>query len=374
MLLINRGGNDMTFALNNLDRTLDYDLMFEDEVVLRFNLKKTYKDINIINDELLPFEMQGLRFPLADFKSWLIQRVLPYNRRGVDKLYETLNKPKTSEGAIDIALKYGALSLTDPYWIRESFTDLQYKDVCLFNVKWDEDFSKLALTEEHLGFGFGSLDKPTPELTLGGAWAKCLVREKLGDDIFLYKASQDYDMEDIKAEVTVTKLLDRLVIPHASYCKVTQFGVKCSKTKLLTNKDTFWVTAGELARGWEYDTLLELGLDSGGDLFKDMIIIDYLVGNIDRHQSNWSFIFDRQNKVIEMAPLYDFNFAFTGNVERRSQFDNEYTDKEVAIKIIKDYNKQDLVESVKSILPELDIPKWHREFIEYKIKGLEGLV
>lgn len=42
-----------------------------------------------------------------------------------------------------------------------------------------------------------------------------------------------------------------------------------------------------------------------------MNIIDYLIGNIDRHWNNWGFYVDnKNNKLLNLYPLMDFNKAF----------------------------------------------------------------
>lgn len=43
-----------------------------------------------------------------------------------------------------------------------------------------------------------------------------------------------------------------------------------------------------------------------------MNILDYLVGNIDRHWENWGLLIDKQtNKPIRLHDLMDFNKAFS---------------------------------------------------------------
>ena len=42
-----------------------------------------------------------------------------------------------------------------------------------------------------------------------------------------------------------------------------------------------------------------------------MNILDYLVGNTDRHPENWGFLIDNAtNKPISLYPLMDFNMSF----------------------------------------------------------------
>lgn len=39
--------------------------------------------------------------------------------------------------------------------------------------------------------------------------------------------------------------------------------------------------------------------------FWEMFVIDSIIGNTDRHNGNWGFIFNKENKKIEFAPIYD---------------------------------------------------------------------
>ena len=41
-----------------------------------------------------------------------------------------------------------------------------------------------------------------------------------------------------------------------------------------------------------------------------MNLCDYLVGNSDRHQDNWGYIYNDTREIIGFAPIFDFNHAF----------------------------------------------------------------
>lgn len=42
-----------------------------------------------------------------------------------------------------------------------------------------------------------------------------------------------------------------------------------------------------------------------------MNILDYLVGNTDRHPENWGFLIDNEtNQPVSLYPLMDFNMSF----------------------------------------------------------------
>lgn len=42
-----------------------------------------------------------------------------------------------------------------------------------------------------------------------------------------------------------------------------------------------------------------------GERFWDMFIVDALIGNWDRHNGNWGFLYDTQSDALELAPVYD---------------------------------------------------------------------
>ena len=53
-------------------------------------------------------------------------------------------------------------------------------------------------------------------------------------------------------------------------------------------------------------------LDKDAYAYYSMNIIDYLIGNTDRHWGNWGvWVDNRTNKMMGLHPLMDFNKAFT---------------------------------------------------------------
>ena len=59
-------------------------------------------------------------------------------------------------------------------------------------------------------------------------------------------------------------------------------------------------------------TALDIVLEKDSYSYYMMNIIDYLVGNTDRHWGNWGFLVDNEtNTLLRLHPLMDFNKAFT---------------------------------------------------------------
>lgn len=64
------------------------------------------------------------------------------------------------------------------------------------------------------------------------------------------------------------------------------------------------------------------------DYFWDMFIVDALIGNWDRHNGNWGFLYNQENDDIKLAPIYDCGSCLFPQL-----------DDEEIIKILKDKQK-----------------------------------
>lgn len=342
-----------------------YYLMHKDIVIMGFDFKE--KTVEIKNSKLMPFYLKNSKDILIDLREWLVKRTLPLSRKNADFMYMMLGKPRDRSGALEIALEYGALSLFDPYWIKKVDSNINYDDVNLYKKDWDRIFGLIAITGSR---NITSLEKLSPELTLNGSWAKCLIKED--GEMYLLKASTDEELKDIEAELTVSKLFEELHIPHAAYESVEYEEVYCSKTKILTTEDKHWVSADEFIDFSGCGNLFEMGVKFGGDNFLKMVICDYITGNIDRHYQNWAFEYDDQNEIKGLSPIFDFNFAFAGTLERKSQFGIDNTDFEVALYIIDTYHMEPFFEEVKEAVRTIEVIEWHKNYMLNRIFKLEA--
>ena len=80
------------------------------------------------------------------------------------------------------------------------------------------------------------------------------------------------------------------------------------------------------------DFILEIAKE---DVLK-MCIIDYIIGNPDRHLRNWGFIQDDSTgNLIGLAPLFDHDRSFEETDEMKSLIFPEKTMKEIALEAAK---------------------------------------
>jgi hypothetical protein len=101
--------------------------------------------------------------------------------------------------------------------------------------------------------------------------------------------------------------LQKLGLDVLNYDKVNFDGEMVAKSKCFTSKDIGYITAGDLNSNYDVDTSYKE--------YDIMQLCDYLVGNSDRHQDNWGYLFDDKRKLIGFAPIFDFNHAFEAGVD-----------------------------------------------------------
>jgi hypothetical protein len=73
-----------------------------------------------------------------------------------------------------------------------------------------------------------------------------------------------------------------------------------------------------------------------------MILCDYLVGNSDRHQDNWGYLFNDKREIIGFAPIFDFNHAFEASEHSlclpEQLFNKQITMLEISKQIVRKLN------------------------------------
>ncbi|ELC8423358.1 hypothetical protein G6Z12_13570 [Clostridium perfringens] len=257
-------------------------------------------DLQVINEKMLPsyFKLGG------NLRHWLENRCIDMHRRNSRILRKMLSIKTTNE--IEVVLFAHAHTLTDNYWIRlSSELDLKYEDIAyskdlLFNTaisgdtsKWDE-FLELS---NHL----------TPELTLGGSFEKGWKLEN--GEWFLVKAGNNLNNS---VELIASELCKYFNFKAVEYFKYNDACVYCKNftNNLEYDFEPMFDFLGE-------DDDLELSLDYIYQInenyisdFLDMVFLDALLLNPDRHTNNYGFLRDSNNgEFIGLAPIFDNNLA-----------------------------------------------------------------
>ena len=360
----------LTFEEDPLQK--DLLLMHKDKKLLIFNLKENSFDV--LNHTLLPFRLQSSGSMMMDLRDWIVDRMLPKYRINADMVYVAFNEPRSREGQIDLAIRTKAVSILDPYWIKSKSNDVQYEDVNLFNIEWNRDIPKTLVRRDPY---IGDNKSPSPELTLGGSWAKCLIRGQkdsiLGPifgEIKLYKVSCKKDLKDIESEAVASKILNGLNIQNVNYSLEELIDIPCSVCKLQTTNDKHWISAGDLLEYSECGNLVDLGLKYGGDRFIEMLLLDYIIGNNNRRSDNWSFEYNDENEIIGMTPLYDFNESFQDEYKEYDVLNTRKRHEEVLIELMRRYNMDGFPKQVNDVICDIEISEKHKNYILSRIELL----
>ena len=282
-------------------------LEFEEEKNL-FN-----KVIQIKNIEYAPLSIyktyQDNKDVLTEVNKWFKGRNIPIWR---DDLFYLLKKldVKTAD---ELLMKSYALSLSDQYWIKPCESKLKYKDVNFFENDFGySDFLDITFSNTNIN---RKISLMTPNNTTDGRLKKTWIIEN-GKRILIKGGYKDNPIAPLN-ELLASMICDALGIKHVSYELDVINDKIVSKCEDFIDEDTEFITAhsilkDELTGNYKeiYERYIEIlesnGISDARDNLEDMIFLDYLIMNVDRHLNNLGIIRNVNTlKWISVAPIFD---------------------------------------------------------------------
>ncbi|MDE6260446.1 MAG: excisionase [Oscillospiraceae bacterium] len=240
--------------------------------------------------------------------TWWIDRCIPASRSGVQQALETLGIPTPQ---LLLARCFG-LSLSDQYWVRLRDSDLQWEEINFFDHPFSEDIGDVLLGKASKTTGF---DFRSPDNTSDGFLKK---RWKIIDGKrCLLKAGSNPFMQQPFNEVIASLVAERLEIPRTPYTLLWDSGVPYSVCEDFITPDTELVSAWRVMQSMKkgnsvsvYQHYLNcceaLGVSGIQHAVDQMIVLDYLIANEDRHQNNFGLIRDANTlEWLGAAPIFD---------------------------------------------------------------------
>ena len=291
---------------------------------------------------------------------WWAKRSIPASRSG---LRETLDLLHMSVPQELLAKCYG-LSLSDQYWISPKDKPLMWKEINFFDHDFSEDVGNLL-------FGYGefsdSMSLISPDNTSDGQLIK---KWKIADGkrVLIKGGSNPYQQEPL-CEVIASQIAERLCIPHTKYTLLWEHEKPFSVCQDFITSETELVSAYHIMQSRkkpndlsDYEFYLncaeQLGVKNIREQTEKMIVLDFLIGNEDRHFNNFGLI---RNAVtlewIGVAPIFDCGTSLWYNTQ------------------------ESLIKPLSPNLPAKPFKKTHREQIKLvkdfswldmkKLKGME---
>ena len=248
------------------------------------------------------------RVDRAALNAWWQGRAIPASRQGIRRALDELGVA-TAQSLLEKCL---GLSLSDQYWIRPAGSALRWSEVNFFEHPFSDDVGNIL-------FGRGSSGDPvslmSPDNTSDG-WLKKKWTVVDGKRCLL-KGGSGATQQEPYNEVFASRLMRRLQVPHVEYALVYQDGYPFSVCEDFITPNTELVSAWYVMQTRKkenhisvYQHLLQccaaLGIPDVRRRLDEMLAVDYLLVNEDRHQNNFGFI--RRADTLEwlgMAPIYD---------------------------------------------------------------------
>lgn len=249
---------------------------------------------------------------------WWAKRSIPASRSG---LRETLDLLHMSVPQELLAKCYG-LSLSDQYWISPKDKPLMWKEINFFDHDFSEDVGNLL-------FGYGefsdSMSLISPDNTSDGQLIK---KWKIADGkrVLIKGGSNPYQQEPL-CEVIASGIAERLCIPHTKYTLLWEHEKPFSVCQDFITSETELVSAYHIMQSRkkpndlsDYEFYLscveQFGVKNIREQTEKMIVLDFLIGNEDRHFNNFGLI---RNAVtlewIGVAPIFDCGTSLWYNTQ-----------------------------------------------------------
>lgn len=239
---------------------------------------------------------------------WWENRSIPASRNGIKTI---LQEMKISTPAALLKKCYG-LSLSDQYWIKPEGVNLEWKNINFFENDFSEDMGELLV-------GHKKYDKDmnliSPDNTSEGNLKKCW--KIINGDRCLLKGGSGSTQQEVFNEVIASEIMAKLNIPHVEYTIRWMNNKPYSCCKDFVNTDCDFVSAFRLMSSEKQDNndnrfthLIKMtnlyDIPNVRPSLDQMLVIDYLIGNEDRHLNNFGFLRDVNNlKFIGFAPIFD---------------------------------------------------------------------
>lgn len=281
-----------------------YQLMNKDKVVATYRERKSldnfsYEEIELL-DEYLPYGF-------ITINDWIDGRQVAKHRRSIGKLMFELGI-NDRHNFIGMAR---CLSLTDTFWMKRADEELTWSEVSLYRNPFDDIIARIAFDGTGM---YGRQNSPTsPEFATSGSFAKCWIRE--GNDISLLKrGSEGFANAGFEpySEKLASDLLAAAGVDHVPYTLVNFHKALASKCPIFTSESVGFVAAHRFFnKPMETEEMLAFAAEHGAeDAFREMVVMDGVMANVDRHPGNYGFLVDNDTgEILRMAPLFDQNMA-----------------------------------------------------------------
>lgn len=362
---------------------MEYVIYNKNTPVFSFEMihNKIIKIIEIYNPKYRPVQVKYNNkkniIEKSSFEHFLKGRRIPDTRQDKDILLENLQ----GKSLYELSLAYYGLSLSDQYWIKSKNDSVEWKDINFFQNDFSQDMGLFMFGKSDSSFSL-----KTPNNTSDGWLKKAWIIDN--DERMLVKGSSKPYYQEAFNEKIAYEISQILGINHIKY-EIKNIGDKyCSVCENFIDENTELIPVNAIVHNTQkpnhismYEFVVEelqkLGISDAKTKIDDMLFLDYIIFNEDRHFNNFGFIRNVETLEIKnMAPIYDsgtslfYNTLDTAIKSYNPDVKPFYTDRQKQFELIegkidKKINADKIYEIIVDVLSESD---YLEEFAPYRKK------
>jgi hypothetical protein len=264
----------------------------------------------LFEKEHLPFNMQDLGSEarlILQTDIWLKCRGLTESRKDLKQVLKLFGE----EDSKSMAVKSLGLNLTDHYWVHKAEDNYKWENVNHF----DNPFDTVIQPDDFKIVIDGSVKKPSPNLCVDGSIVKRWLMK--GDERVLIKGSRYSWFQEPFNERIASMIMDEFKIPHVNYnLKRTKDNIPYSECACMVDRDREYMNAQWVFNIEDYgmkelythyvDITERNGIKDAKERIDEMVAVDFIIGNEDRHWGNFGIIRNPESlKWEKIADIFD---------------------------------------------------------------------
>lgn len=282
-------------------------IMNKDIQVLEFSITSiveinSISVVSVFNKNLIPLPLRRS----SSLSDWLRNRLILTHRSNVNKLFSSLGIVSLQ----DKILCTHCISLLDTYWVRGNDERINWSSVSPYCNSFNELVARYAINSSNV---FGKNIGHSPDFSTGGSFPKCWRR--VNGSIYLYKGGStgaSNSGNEPYSEVLASSLAEYLMFNSIHYELCSYKGVIASRCLNMCSEKIGLYTVEEIFP--EVNSYIELFrlLSNKNDimLLLQILLLDYLTLNVDRHLSNISFFVNNDTQELgDISLIYDNNLS-----------------------------------------------------------------
>lgn len=296
-----------------------YYLMNKDCIVAEFcERKKEALDTGVVFEVTRVEDKTKLPFGFGNINAWIDSRKSSKHNTHLKAIMTRLGC-EDNEGFIRIT---HAASINDTFWIRSDKESVQWSDISLYRNQFTEMISKLAF--EGVGLYGEVFSSASPELSCEGSFRKCFRKEneegEYGSDIFIYKRGSIFKIKDIEirgiepyCEAMASEIAQIISPENAVSYEINYLhGKLATKCNVFSSEEYGYASLVKVYGATnDLNEIMKYFEQYGSEQYlREMLVIDALCFNEDRHAGNYGFVFSNDTMQIQgIAPVFDFNIS-----------------------------------------------------------------